>query len=422
MRIVIVGGGFRNKGAEAMMRTVQAEFGRRIPDAEFVMWNCPENEREFALSSGLLPVTEPGKGSGWQRVAWLVGRLARSPRRLLGVLRAGDVVNMLRAAEMLEDCGSFDAVVDVSGFAYGDQCAELRSTRAPYGACRRPKRVPVVFMPQSWGSFEIGAIREQTTTLLAHLDSLEFSRDAVSSRHLESILGLPAGAKEPQPDVALAFFGGSTNQGEGLLRAMGCLMNRPVVGLAPNARIYELTEGSGGRNTYIESLSRLVRHLVDHKGVDVVLQANEMRTDAIAPDDRYLCSTVATAACRPGAVFMTRQRLDAESTSALIGQLDLLVSSRFHSLVFALSRGVPAVAVGWSHKYPELMATFGLSEYAIGFEAAESGELTRVVDDALDRRGESMGRIRMIAPDLRRRLCSVFDDSAAFIIEELRHR
>jgi len=38
MKIMLHGAGFSNKGAEAMLRTVQTEIVRRVPSAEFFVW------------------------------------------------------------------------------------------------------------------------------------------------------------------------------------------------------------------------------------------------------------------------------------------------------------------------------------------------------------------------------------------------
>ena len=41
------------------------------------------------------------------------------------------------------------------------------------------------------------------------------------------------------------------------------------------------------------------------------------------------------------------------------GRPSIVVSSRYHALVSAMSQGVPVVATGWSHKYATLLDDFG---------------------------------------------------------------
>lgn len=62
-----------------------------------------------------------------------------------------------------------------------------------------------------------------------------------------------------------------------------------------------------------------------------------------------------------------RREMDAEEIRAYIGQCEMLVASRFHAMVFALSEQVPVLLTGWSHKYLEVMEQFGLGEYAADF-------------------------------------------------------
>jgi len=45
-----------------------------------------------------------------------------------------------------------------------------------------------------------------------------------------------------------------------------------------------------------------------------------------------------------------------------LAQARLVISSRFHALVGALSQGVPSIAVGWSHKYDLLLQDYGCPE------------------------------------------------------------
>ena len=62
---------------------------------------------------------------------------------------------------------------------------------------------------------------------------------------------------------------------------------------------------------------------------------------------------------RPERCFVPNEYLSAEAVWSLTGCFDLLLASRFHALVFGFSQGVPAAALGWSHKYEELFSLFG---------------------------------------------------------------
>jgi polysaccharide pyruvyl transferase WcaK-like protein len=48
-----------------------------------------------------------------------------------------------------------------------------------------------------------------------------------------------------------------------------------------------------------------------------------------------------------------------------IGGSRAVIASRFHGLQNALAQNVPALSIGWSHKYTELMKVYGLSDYSV---------------------------------------------------------
>ena len=47
--LVVVGGGFANKGAEAMLKTVRSELSTRLGDMQVVLWDARADELASAI-------------------------------------------------------------------------------------------------------------------------------------------------------------------------------------------------------------------------------------------------------------------------------------------------------------------------------------------------------------------------------------
>lgn len=92
------------------------------------------------------------------------------------------------------------------------------------------------------------------------------------------------------------------------------------------------------------------------------------------------------------------REMDAEEIRAGIGQCELLIASRFHAMVFALSRQVPVMLIGWSHKYQEVMEQFGLSEYATDYSMLSLESLKQRFELLLERQEQIRCKISRHLP------------------------
>jgi polysaccharide pyruvyl transferase WcaK-like protein len=86
-------------------------------------------------------------------------------------------------------------------------------------------------------------------------------------------------------------------------------------------------------------------------------------------------------------------RHSAAELKAVIGELDLIVASRFHSVVAAISMQTAVVTLGWAHKYDELM-----------WEAGLEGLVLDALNDAPDAILERVQRAWAGRQQLRRRM------------------
>ncbi len=92
------------------------------------------------------------------------------------------------------------------------------------------------------------------------------------------------------------------------------------------------------------------------------------------------------------------REMDAEEIRACIGQCELLIASRFHAMVFALSGQVPVMLIGWSHKYQEVMEQFALSEYAQDYSMLSLESLKQRFEIFLEHQEEIRGKISQHLP------------------------
>jgi colanic acid/amylovoran biosynthesis protein len=54
-----------------------------------------------------------------------------------------------------------------------------------------------------------------------------------------------------------------------------------------------------------------------------------------------------------------------DEIKGIIGRCDLLISTKMHACIAAISQGVPTIAIAWSHKYRGIMRSVGQEEYVV---------------------------------------------------------
>ena len=369
IRVLIRGGGFVNKGAEAMVRTVQSEIGRRLPTARFYM-QAPPGEASRVAGQGLLPVPT-GQGTRWPKPV----------RRAISALHLLDM----------------HALVDVSGHAFAMD--ESAATARHFLAVAQGfwfLRKPVVLLPQTFGPFDDAVTQRRFSKLLQYV-TLAFARDKESHAHLAALAGVDPAKVARAADIAFQFRGAPPEEGAEALRAAGIdVSERPLVGLGASFRVYELAEERGKADEYVARLAALARHVAEVKGASVAIVPHAL----IGRDDVLVARRVMERLNGLPNVAAITQDCPAALLKSIIGHCALLVTSRFHSIVAALSQRVPVVAVGWSHKYAGIMRDAGLGEYALSFDATDRDALLALVDRAWDRRDALAARLEETVPPM----------------------
>lgn len=389
-RIMILGGNFLGKGAEAMLMTVRETVRQALPDAVFCVPVYRPSEFEAMQAHGFIPILYRSD-SRWDRIATaLRATLGLLDTRPIDPADLGRdyVANPFRAASI---------VIDISGFASGDQIGwrkafgrwrDHRAARAAGARC--------IFMPQSWGPFRHPAVRLFTRHMLRNAD-LIFAREQQSYDDLLSLAAIDPRRVFLVPDIAFHLPAASPEAGRTLLARYGVKdFSRPLIGITPNRQIYRRMAGQAADNAYLRLLCRILRYFLQETEATVVLIPHEIETD-----DRLLCQILCGQVGPHDRLVQLTGTESAADVKSVIGHLEFLVASRYHSLVAALALTVPAVVLGWSHKYEDLLHRAGLESWGIDLTRQPEDVAYRLVLDAWARRGEIRARAQETVPEIR---------------------
>lgn len=331
MIVEVRGVRFLNKGAELMMCAVRDQVRS---------WS-PENVIALNLRAGSFRQRrEAGLAHVVRFDAFKLARLERP------VMASGRLIpRALRRASSLVLDAEVDVVMDASGFAYGDAWGPQPATRALLLAKRAARRgKPYIVLPQAFGPFEGAELRREMAAFVDRA-ALVFARDPRSYEYVASVA--------PRTDH-LYLAPDFTNL---LEPAVGPPRLDGHVVVVPNRRMVEMASGHD-RDAYLHLLATLLVRARD-LGFPTSIVVHDLRDQALAQQLRDAV----------GGETQVLAESDPLRLKAALSQPALVVASRFHALVSALSQATPAIGTSWSHKYRMLFEDYGSVDCLLGKDA-----------------------------------------------------
>lgn len=362
MLIDIRGFNPQNLGSCLMLLAARERLSRAFPAARI----------SVALGTDDLRLARPHR----ERFG-VVGRWPRRWKRM-DVAWLGQVVpeGLQRRFSVTRD-QDFRAVVDLSGFAYGDFWGAGKLERRLGRDIAQWKREgrKVVLLPQAFGPFENGALADGMRRVLDNAD-LVFPRDRVSREFLTR-LGPGSRALDQFPDFTHEVPAVS-------------LLGDPAPGsyvcLIPNSKL-TVGKPAADLERYLDFFATAARKLTERLGLEAVM----LRFGG-AEDAKLIDALLARMDPKPRCFFVD----DARHAKGLIAASVATVSSRFHAIMSALGAGVPTLSVGWSHKYGEAMSEYDCASYSLSLaDVADGAALEHFIDEV--RAGSLRDRVQAAA-------------------------
>lgn len=406
--ILLIGGGFTNKGAEALLMAVKDELNKRLAPVRFQAI-VPASQATYARKAGFIAL----ESRNWQEfIMYHLGRIQRIKAPAWAWTTASQASRYLN---WLKDCA---AVLDVSGYAYAETFGmyPIKLTERIVSDCCF-SGVPYVCMPQAWGPLNM-SYAQQAVRHIAERATLIYARDKTSLQCLQSIPNIPKEKLELAPDIVLKFKPRESRDTIEPLERAGLLpKNCQRVGICPNIKVYRATErqGVGMNNPYVRWLADICKRFLTETDVEVVLFPHEVSLNKWRRDDRYVCRLIQNMISDNRRVRFFSECCSADTLKLLIREIDFLIGSRFHSIITALSFNIPTIAVGWSHKYQEVLNDAGIGELAFSYKIMNNGNTINRVLETWASRKHVHNRLKQSMPILQEQVDNVFDRVAEIL-------
>jgi colanic acid/amylovoran biosynthesis protein len=391
--VSIIGGTiWGNRGAEAMLVTTVGEVRQRFPAAQVHIFSYlakrdrsllhdPSIEIHSSSPASLLFVQLP--------IALLCGLLKplriHLPDRLLP-----RSMRVLRASNVL---------LDISGIAFADE----REKYLPFNVLiilpAMLLRIPVVKLSQALGPFERPVTRTISKLFLSRCQHI-FARGKVTARHLEQ-LNLPQDKWELAADIAFLYRAEYSLSSENEVRVQALeaqlekLNTTPRIALIPSSLVYEKSLRQG--QDYVEAFVKLIRTLPTNDHFVLVPNATREGSGKPRNNDLFVIDLIhKQVAHHPDLkdrIHLIDYDVNTAATRRILKHCDVVVTSRFHGMISALSLCKPLFVIGWSHKYLEVLDEFELGEYSADFSDT-TVDIPARIQELLDKHDAVATKIR----------------------------
>lgn len=300
--------------------------------------------------------------------------------------------------EYIREVKSSDIVVDLLGICFSDNFGSqkfsylrmLSNTICAFrmAAVAKIFRKRVIKNTCSFGPMKSKLNQKSAAFACKHLF------DVISAREVESRDALIYDAKVKKeillsPDIAnMMTF--SNNK----------LFDEKKIGISTSHQIIRQWEGEVG---YIECIVNLCRHISQTYGVPIILIPNEVQP---LPDmnDITVSRKIQEMLGKEDihVDIVDSAHMSSKELKDVIASCEVIVASRYHSCVAALSSGVPTLVVGWHYKYEELLRWYGQDEWGIPTGECTPGKLISTFDSFWENRDESKKIIAENYPEVRK--------------------
>lgn len=257
---------------------------------------------------------------------------------------------------------------------------------------------PLYMMPQTIGPLHRWWEQRCVAWVLGKMRWVSL-RDGLSQQVAINTLKLLPSQCKLLPDAAFAFPSGSRHAGQALLAAYGIdtSSKRPLLGVSLinwGAQNRHFT----GQGRYETAVVTALKQFSQQTNARIVL-FSQVHGPQTADDDRVPAQRVVQQLANSDIVFIDRL-VAPDVLKAAYGCMDLFLGTRLHANIFALTEGVPILAIQYQYKTRGIMEMVELAEWVLPIEEVNETTLTSKLLAAWQTREVTRSQLRQVLPPL----------------------
>jgi colanic acid/amylovoran biosynthesis protein len=167
---------------------------------------------------------------------------------------------------------------------------------------------------------------------------------------------------------------------------------KPLVGITSKEHY-----GPKEQQAYERELAAFADWICGDRGMQVVF-IPQVTSPELGHDDRIINKRLYGLMKHKSDAFLVEKNITNHQTKSVIDQLDYMVGTRFHSVIFALTGYVPAIGLEYEHKTSGILRDLDMSEWMLPMRGVKAVELERLFDKLVAGRETYLAHLRKRLP------------------------
>lgn len=394
IKVLLSGGSFSgNKGAEAMYDSVIDELSTYYDDIDVtVLSKYPEDDKMGCAERGYSIVS-------YSTIEQLI--YGGAFFLLGGVLKKLHLPYKWMVGKRTREFFNNDVMIDASGIAFTDDRSFVNVLiNSLWFLPALISEIPIVKVSQTLGPYNKCYVKMLSKIVLSRISlivcrgkrSYDYTKGFLKRENIYNL-----------PDVAFCLKPCDSVGTDRLLKKYD-LEKEKYIAVGPSFVLRDFM----GSQAYSDILTKGINELSEKTDMRIVFVPHSWKhcerigVDSVN-DDISVCRDVAGRLNKGIDFLIISDEMNAHQFKSIIGNSYMAIGSRFHFLIAAISSGVPATALGWSHKYHELFREFDLEEYVLRYEDMNEKNVSDMICKLFDNIKQVKKQINDQLPDVIKR-------------------